>query len=579
MKREHSKSYQEFENLRQRLGTTPSIRSFHVGTITRGADGEYEYSNINSQTREQTTTSPSGSSFIISTPGVQRDGHIIEQDGWRLENYRKNPVFLWCHNQRELPIAKATSVGLASIKGIGRSLVGDIDWETFDFARLVQDQYSRGVLSAVSAGWIPTEGQYEYIKDDEGFYSGIHFKEQELIEFSAVPVPADPRALQREFTSGRITDPALFAMNRVFENAADPDSIFYIGTRREVSDSTKTISIPTITAEDVVAITAAPAEEVDHQRPVFVDRACVSYDEHGECTVTDDSYQFSLSEARTRVAKWAACEAGIDWKKYRQAFLVINDTKADNTDGYMAMHHDVVDDALVLVPRALKRTAQRLSRGDYDIKESDKIKAQEHISREAKAIDWTPPWERSLGRVYETIIASLRDDALSTEDRTSLQAQASSLSSQLFGESKLLESWETNTRELSTALFTVLEGNSECREEKASQICDIVSEFYAKHNAGLFILREIFSITGETSGESLIKWVETKNREVTEQVKSDTIDLDNKLENLLSRINENKITLPLDKEQSTLDNIDMDIESLMSRINSSLFPVAGKEVV
>jgi hypothetical protein len=48
--------------------------------------------------------------FTISTASVDRDGDTIAVAGWRLENYLKNPVVLWSHDRRTLPVARAKRV-------------------------------------------------------------------------------------------------------------------------------------------------------------------------------------------------------------------------------------------------------------------------------------------------------------------------------------------------------------------------------------------------------------------------------------------------------------------------------------
>ena len=113
--------------------------------------------------------------FVASTPGVKRDGIEIDQQRWLLENYKRNPVFLWAHDYtgRTLPL------GRASVWVEGNELVSDVVFDQGDeFARQVEGKYRRGYLNAVSVGWDNTR---------EG--------EHELLDISAVPVPGDPDAL------------------------------------------------------------------------------------------------------------------------------------------------------------------------------------------------------------------------------------------------------------------------------------------------------------------------------------------------------------------------------------------------
>src|SRR5574341_1133396 len=46
----------------------------------------------------------------ITTAAVDRDGDTISPTGWKLTNYRKNPVVLYGHDYRGLPIARNTKI-------------------------------------------------------------------------------------------------------------------------------------------------------------------------------------------------------------------------------------------------------------------------------------------------------------------------------------------------------------------------------------------------------------------------------------------------------------------------------------
>lgn len=117
--------------------------------------------------------------FVASTEGIKRDGMELKAEDWRLDNYHANPVVLWVHDYmgQTLPIGRAA----ASIDG--KQLIADITFDQQDeFARQVESKYRRGFLSAVSVGWNDvSEGRRTY---------------HDLMDISAVPVPADPQALK-----------------------------------------------------------------------------------------------------------------------------------------------------------------------------------------------------------------------------------------------------------------------------------------------------------------------------------------------------------------------------------------------
>jgi HK97 family phage prohead protease len=127
--------------------------------------------------------------FVASTPGRDRDMDTINAEGWDLTNYEKNPVILWAHDYSSPPIGKAVENYIQN--GELRQKVKFIEKDIYPFADMVYRMYKSGYLNAVSVGFDPKE--WEWSDDEEG---NIDFYKQELLETSAVPVPANPEALQ-----------------------------------------------------------------------------------------------------------------------------------------------------------------------------------------------------------------------------------------------------------------------------------------------------------------------------------------------------------------------------------------------
>lgn len=128
--------------------------------------------------------------FTISTGSVDRMGDTIDPKGWVLDTYRKNPVVLWAHDASLLPIAKADKVWIEgdSLKAIATF----VPKATLRFADTVLELIKGGFLSATSVGFIPLKWAFA---DDKTRGYGIDFQQQELLEFSIVPVPANAEAL------------------------------------------------------------------------------------------------------------------------------------------------------------------------------------------------------------------------------------------------------------------------------------------------------------------------------------------------------------------------------------------------
>jgi len=137
--------------------------------------------------------------FVGSDETPDRDSDIIEVSGWKLDEYLKNPVFLWAHQHDQPPVGKAVNV---TIDAVSKKLLFDIKFPTADeypFADTIYKLYKGGYLNATSVGF---QGVKYKTRDDDAvidkpeWQRGRRYMEQKLLELSAVPVPSNPNALQ-----------------------------------------------------------------------------------------------------------------------------------------------------------------------------------------------------------------------------------------------------------------------------------------------------------------------------------------------------------------------------------------------
>lgn len=125
--------------------------------------------------------------FIASTSSIDRQGDSIDQAGWELDNFQKNPVILFAHNYSELPIGKAIDI----VKGENTLTIKikfaseEANPKAQQVRRLVDD----GMLSTTSVGFIQKER------------NGSIITRAELLEVSIVPVPANAEALRLAYKS------------------------------------------------------------------------------------------------------------------------------------------------------------------------------------------------------------------------------------------------------------------------------------------------------------------------------------------------------------------------------------------
>jgi HK97 family phage prohead protease len=148
--------------------------------------------------------------FVISTASVDRYGDTVAVDGWKLSNFRKNPVVLWMHDNSMLPVGKASNIRVED--GKLKARVEFTPAELVRYNDIVFEMIKGGFLSATSVGFIPLK--YAFVDDPERRF-GIDFQEQELLEFSIVTVPANQEALVegREFTPEPVAIPPSAGMD------------------------------------------------------------------------------------------------------------------------------------------------------------------------------------------------------------------------------------------------------------------------------------------------------------------------------------------------------------------------------
>jgi HK97 family phage prohead protease len=129
--------------------------------------------------------------FVISTDEVDRHGDVIVAQGWQLDSYLRNPVFLWAHDYARPVIGRAASVWKEPHR-----LLAQMEFAPTKFAQEVAFLYRNNYQRGVSVGFKPVV--YEERRNEKtGAFLGIRFLEQELLEVSAVPVPANRSALRR----------------------------------------------------------------------------------------------------------------------------------------------------------------------------------------------------------------------------------------------------------------------------------------------------------------------------------------------------------------------------------------------
>lgn len=138
--------------------------------------------------------------FVISTNDKDRHNTRLNMDGWNLLNYNSNGIVGYNHSvydstNPDLIIGK----GRAWVEGEGadKKLIGEVEFETEDINPLADKIYKKvlnGTLKATSVGFTPVEKNGKYGEQRDGAF---HYYGQELLEFSIVNIPSNPKAVKR----------------------------------------------------------------------------------------------------------------------------------------------------------------------------------------------------------------------------------------------------------------------------------------------------------------------------------------------------------------------------------------------
>lgn len=125
----------------------------------------------------------------VSTYEWDRTQERFAPGAWDLENYKKNPIVLWGHDGSNPPIGRAIDIREDEL---GLLAVAEFDTESERGAEIF-GLFERGFLNAFSVGFIPKAHMMEPMEDQAT--KGVVWTEAELLEFSAVSIPANPGAV------------------------------------------------------------------------------------------------------------------------------------------------------------------------------------------------------------------------------------------------------------------------------------------------------------------------------------------------------------------------------------------------
>jgi len=127
---------------------------------------------------------------IASTNAVDRHGEVVDNNGWDLKAYKKNPVILWGHDHNEPAIGVSQKTWVDGVGKKAKLMIQPMLHDVTEKARAVKQLVDMGVIKTLSVGFKLLESP-----------DGITFTKNELLEVSMVNVPANAEAMTLAYKS------------------------------------------------------------------------------------------------------------------------------------------------------------------------------------------------------------------------------------------------------------------------------------------------------------------------------------------------------------------------------------------
>lgn len=300
---------------------------------------------------------------IASSKAVDRDGEVVLPRAFegRLETFMKNPVITWAHDQRRPPVGKVTATRI------------DDDLFEFDgkfasaesqFAKEIENLYAGGFLNAFSVGFIPHTISDEPVTDGQ---TGRTFREVELLEISAVPVPSNRDALMKAV--------------KLLEPSDTPLCLFCDAPLEKITEG---------------AYTCTPCESHFTENDLKdVDRDLKAVVPFKEYPKADIGMAWDAAAARQRLIRFVGGpdKERMNFARFRAFFALWDPQNPTNLGGYKLPHHDIIGGKPVTVFRGVVAAVAVVngSRGGVEASPQERRSAYTHLARHVKEFDLEPP--------------------------------------------------------------------------------------------------------------------------------------------------------------------------------------------
>jgi len=493
--------------------------------------------------------------FTISTDDVDRDSDTIAVDGWELENFQKAGTVLWAHEPWTPPIAspKKTEIADGKLISLAQFLPTDLsDHDHVKFSDMIYQMYKLGIMKAVSVGFLPKEFQEN--GERQGFFP-IDFTRQELLEYSAVPVPSNPNALHEASAKGMDLQPLKEWAGSALEKS--DNSGLWIPKQdleslvKELSESIEITSSETTAIKSDELIEFVDIDGVDGQHVDTKDVAeegdpISPADETGaesdESTDDEDkaeskgaiSWDAAHPDGTPKAdedQEWdgPAAVADAEIEDMMHISTWVDSENADVKGGYKLPHHWPDGEyTLNWAGTAAAMGALLGARGGVDIPEEDRRGVYEHLARHYREFDKEPP-------EFEAA-APESEEAEQEDDKTAPIAEP---------------------KDTSPETPTVEDEADDGVDKQVYDLCKLVEDLYAGMGESLSSVNEILlrhsrrrigQILSRASKRTEEEPAEDTTEETTEEI-LELVDDDKGIEITDTRSGDDLIELDMDQEE------------------------------
>ena len=293
--------------------------------------------------------------FNVTSKRINRYGEVMIPDGVKLDNYKKNPVFLWAHNIYEY-LPPIGMMDIPSIEITPNKFDATVVFYDDEFATGICRRYKKGFLNATSIGFNPITTTDKPVLKGQ---TGITHLEWELRELSACVVPVDQGALviKRDMIVSEMTELREFCQDHGYWS------------------------------EDFDAIRLNGGE-------VYYIRSVIPYK---SCPV-DNSAKYDF-DVRKHFGDT------IEWDEFRKFFAYYDVTNIENESAYLLPHHVIDKETGIfsVSATAVRACIDKINglNGGVNIPEADRQLVYTHLAKHATDAGIIIPEFRSYDKIIQ----------------------------------------------------------------------------------------------------------------------------------------------------------------------------------